>query len=427
MRIFSSTSRFAWYFSALLTSILFIVTIMLILHFLVDPFGIYESRNYEGVNALKPFVAQHSRVIKPLIVSRVKPEAVILGSSTAEVGYDPDVLEANGYSEAYNFAIGGSEFYEIFRNFQHLVSVANPKLIIVSLDFIMWAGSSGRSYSSKNFYEEFLSVSVFNKQQRDWQNNWYWLFGKERLSRGLLTLHYQDDSHIETKIFPNNLLRDNGQRHHASYLHYLDRYGDFRKPFEIQIKKKISFLNSIDKADYTGGKNPLGANYLVLIREMVAIAKKKEISLIFNFPPCHFTALEIYRVCGVWDMFWSWKRKLANFIKSCRKSGGNYSGILMFDFSVYDKLLSEPIFTNVNQSKPLLTFADSFHFYDYLGDISMEYMLGIRYSRKGFGAELLNQSEFKGYYLNQEEEYRQLKLKNKDEFSHFMKIYGTNK
>src|SRR4030042_578707 len=54
----------------------------------VNPYGIYDSPGIEGFNKLKPELTTHLRMTKAYAVRRIKPSAICLGTSRAEVGID---------------------------------------------------------------------------------------------------------------------------------------------------------------------------------------------------------------------------------------------------------------------------------------------------------------------------------------------------
>ena len=397
MRTSKINKRVVWFLSAFIFGGAFTLTIVISIQYLADPYGILGSPRYQGVNSLKPFLFENSRLAKPRIVERINPQALILGASTSEAGYDPDILEAQGYTSAYNFGIGGGEVYEVFRNYQHVFAVSDPELIIVGLDFMMWVGERPPRRSS---FERFLAVNAENQRQDNWKNNWSWLLDPRRLNNGLMTLHFQDASYISSYNFPRHWLRDNGQRQHDSHLRIVDQFGNYLEPFKRQMKEKVRVFTKLDKTDYLG-MQPNGGSYLDLLKQMINLAKEKNVRVIFNYPACHISALEIYRKSGVLDMFWAYKLHLASYIKSMSVD----ADVSLFDFCVYDPLLSEPVFSRVDQTKPVVTFSDAFHFTDHLGDIAMEYMLGLRSSSTGFGVDLISQSDNKNYVLKQEQAY----------------------
>src|SRR6185312_13187338 len=60
-----------------------------LLNYLIDPYAIFGLRTVNGINAIKPRPNAMMTDIKAIIGTRFQPEALILGNSRAEVGFDP--------------------------------------------------------------------------------------------------------------------------------------------------------------------------------------------------------------------------------------------------------------------------------------------------------------------------------------------------
>src|SRR5262245_49145076 len=55
----------------------------------VDPYYVFGSPDWRGVNAVRPLYEPNVILAKPYQVERLRPAAVALGSSRVEVGLDP--------------------------------------------------------------------------------------------------------------------------------------------------------------------------------------------------------------------------------------------------------------------------------------------------------------------------------------------------
>jgi hypothetical protein len=75
----------------------------------VDPFWYYRDFEIAGLNAVKPRFARFERHVKPALLAREQPEAIVLGSSFAEIGFDPldKSFTDDGRLRGYNFAFAG--------------------------------------------------------------------------------------------------------------------------------------------------------------------------------------------------------------------------------------------------------------------------------------------------------------------------------
>jgi hypothetical protein len=99
------------------------------------PYNVLGSPKLPGVNAVRPFYEAHVILAKPYQVQRIKPAAIALGSSRAEVGLDPG---HPGWADkhTFNFGMPASTSYEVMRAFLHAQAVGRPlKQAVAGLDF----------------------------------------------------------------------------------------------------------------------------------------------------------------------------------------------------------------------------------------------------------------------------------------------------
>ena len=101
----------------------------------VDPYYIFGSPSWAGINAVRPYYESSIFSAKPYQVRRIRPAAVTLGSSRVEVGLDP---RHPGWvdSRTFNFGLPGSTSYEVMLAFLHAQTVGQPlKQAVIGLDF----------------------------------------------------------------------------------------------------------------------------------------------------------------------------------------------------------------------------------------------------------------------------------------------------
>lgn len=76
----------------------------------IDPFWYYRDIEIAGVNRVKPRFARFERHVKPALLVREQPQAIVVGSSFAEIGFDAldEALTDDGKLRGYNFAFAGA-------------------------------------------------------------------------------------------------------------------------------------------------------------------------------------------------------------------------------------------------------------------------------------------------------------------------------
>jgi len=101
----------------------------------VDPFWYFRDVEIEGFNAIKTKFRRFERNVKPAVLASEQPEAVILGSSYAEIGFDPlhPVLTRNGQARSYNFALAGAPWQMNFCALEYVLATAPLKRIVLGI------------------------------------------------------------------------------------------------------------------------------------------------------------------------------------------------------------------------------------------------------------------------------------------------------
>jgi hypothetical protein len=104
---------------------------------LVDPYYAFGSPNFSGINTVRPLYEDHVLVAKPYQVRRTKPDAIILGSSRAEVGLDPRHPGWAG-KKVFNFGLPSATSYEVMLALLCAQAGQSPKQAVVGLDFFAY-------------------------------------------------------------------------------------------------------------------------------------------------------------------------------------------------------------------------------------------------------------------------------------------------
>src|SRR4249920_805448 len=89
----SSTSDFEMsskaFSVACVTAILLLIGCVGLFNRIVDPYGYFRDVEIIGLNYNKPKAVGNERLVKPAWAAKLKPEAVIVGDSIAEIGLPP--------------------------------------------------------------------------------------------------------------------------------------------------------------------------------------------------------------------------------------------------------------------------------------------------------------------------------------------------
>ena len=395
---------------------------VLSINFVSAPYNINGSKKVKGFNLIKPMITGNARSVKPLIIKNLFPDAIIIGASSTEMGFNPDHIGFKDYKNTYNFGVAGGYFYEVYRHLQHSIKVTDLKLAIISIDYLMWLVRN--ELHAPTFNENFLAVNNQYSDNYDWEDRFFWSLHPSRLSNGFKTLIFQDVNYINNEFFPRFFLKDNGQRRDDSYLRLKKLLSGFDEPFKKSIYKNFNKLSVIDHR-IVDKKWINELSYFDMIENIISLAANNNVKVVFNFPPCHLSALEIFRQAKKLDSFNDFKIRVASLIKNTKLKYPDVD-VSLYDFCVYDDLLNEIVIDANNKKLPFLSFTDPFHFRSSLGDKALDYMLLDKKNSSAFGQNLLKLKNFEMYFYKQDQQYNIIKENNNSEILNYRRCMLEN-
>jgi len=169
-----SVSAFRRYWFACAASVLLPPALLVGFVIDVDPYYVFGSPIWRGINVVRPFYESRVLVAKPYQVWRLRPSAVALGSSRVEVAIDP---RHPGWTTGavFNFALPSSNSYEVMLAFLHAQQVGAPlKQVVAGLDFFAYninfplaADLSERRFAGGSDHEfaEFLDGMIAERRK----------------------------------------------------------------------------------------------------------------------------------------------------------------------------------------------------------------------------------------------------------------------
>lgn len=123
------------YVSALLIGLVLLLGLTAGFTRVVDPFWYFRDIEIDGFNSIKTKFRRFERNVKPAVVAAEQPEAVILGSSFAEIGFDPlhPALTRSGAARSYNFALAGAPWQMNFCALEYVLATAPVQRIVLGI------------------------------------------------------------------------------------------------------------------------------------------------------------------------------------------------------------------------------------------------------------------------------------------------------
>ena len=256
---------------------------------LVDPYQAFGWVRIDGVNAYKIDVG-NDRLVKANVMARAKYDGLILGTSQAQFGIDPDSPALSTLAERfYNAGLLSATPYQMLRYLQHGASVNRIKAAVVMVDLLMFTKHPVPAMLAA-FSERRLSVSRDGKPQSRWLDPDFvtQVLSFDALRKTVATVRKQAPMH--------EILLDNGLRSPAFLERQITEKGGTRAAFH---DSEHAYLTSYGHFELFGPDRTSRA--LEDFDALLHYARKENFRVIVLFPPAHARQLEVLRVSGHLD------------------------------------------------------------------------------------------------------------------------------
>lgn len=357
----------------LLINISLIFIFICLINRIVDPFWYYQDIEISGFNKIKPKFRNFERYIKPKILKRVQPNALIFGSSFSEIGFDPTnpIFSNHGELVSYNFAIAGAGWDRVQCYFDYALNNTKVKRIIIGI-----APGSLPRVSCKGVLPEIDNFSEANL-----------LFSMRSLSASISTvLAQKKESPSHTKEGMYYYIRG----HAGVDEQFREFYRNKTKQCNLKALRKTNpdalkldtQLPELDKKINLDG-----------LRYIIQKAKERNIELRIFVYPTHALWLEKYAICGEYKNYWS---VLNSIVQTIEKEGGNSE---IWEFNRYNDYTGETI-----TGQKAFYWQDPEHFNFEFGNLIMDAIFSGRVN-DNFGSRLTSKnisSSYNSYLISRD-------------------------
>lgn len=315
-------------------------------NFLVDPYDINSAFKRQAINGIKPEIASHIRLSKAYRTVNSPPVAIVLGSSRA-LTIDTAHSDWSNPEPRLNLALDGVNMFEVLQYFKHASQQGKLQHAIIGLDFfyfnIYWA--SGDQSGNAVFLEgndPFKKAAVYAQLPV--------LLSFDTVSNSIATIR----SNNEIPSPKNNLPRISANDS-ASIPQIREKF--LRS--ETQYIKELYFPAPLKRYAFD---NNAGQSSLNEFRELIRLAKKKNIDLDLYISPSHARQWELIRAAGLWPLFETWKRALVNILEEEYPRSPEKNEYRLWDFSGYTSITTEALPNTSGSSHDMKYYRDSSHF-----------------------------------------------------------------
>ncbi len=326
----------------------------------VDPYAIFQTGGLLEKNEVKPLLTLNERVFKTVRLARENSVAVVLGTSRADIGINPD-HPALGGKKAVSLATFGQPIAESHRLMALAAKQTSLKTVVVGLDFFAFNAlfPNPSDFDLENFADTRpyqLAFSVTTSLDS-------WKFRKRKAGE------------------PGDCCLSNGAR----FPNLPDAFvGHYRSHFisseRMYLLEKYRPSPSCDFS-FSTPKHPKDST-LDELRAMVALAHEKNISLRLFISPSHARQWEVLATAGLTEKWEAWKRALVqiNVEEAARTRRVPFP---LWDFSGYNAITSEAVPADGDRQAAMRWYSDSSHYTPALGRVVLDKMFGLPVTDSG--------------------------------------------
>jgi hypothetical protein len=354
-----STGRYCIVWLATLVTALVVVAVF---DAVVDPYGIIGSPRIQGFNLLKSEADTHTRLTKPYQIERVRPGAVILGTSRAQVGLDPENrVWPEAVRPVYNFGTPGANLPTLYRELQDAGSLGSVKLAVITLDFENFLSADTKPDLTSEEDQRML-VRADGKPNtvrahRRAQDMFFATLTLGAFEDSIATIIDQHKKYVPD-VTPEGRWTEAAFEEAVS----TDGYYELFRQKEANYAQRNAQIASklIDKPNPTAG--------IDVVRHMLDYCRAHGIRPLLIIPPYHADLLEIFDKAGLWARFEGWKKDLVRLSDQYSITG---MPVPLWDFSGYDRYSTETVPAKGDHHAVVNWFWEAGHFKRALGDLML--------------------------------------------------------
>lgn len=341
---------------------------MLSFNWFADPYAIFHTASREGQTAQQPALILNERIFKTVGLARQKSDVIFLGTSRTDIGIGPE-HQSFSAKRVVNLATFGQPIRESQRLMQLAVQYAEPKTIIIGLDFFAFNAlfPSPSDFSEENFDASRRLKLAFSISTS--VDAWKLLRRKTADSGDCCDLNGFRTAQ-DTRQFVGNY-RQRFASNEQSYL--MEKYLPFPECAYAYTSPKARTTSTLDE-----------------FRTMVRLAHQHGIDLRFFIPPSHARQWETLAAAGLWEKWEEWKRLVVRTNEDEAQHAG-HSAFPLWDFSGYDTISSEAV-PVAGDTTLMRWYTDSAHFTPAAGELVLDRMFGVNVAKRkitdDFGVQL---------------------------------------
>jgi len=338
----------------------------------------YRLVDLEGFNAYKPAVDHRVRLVKAYDVRRLRPQAIILGTSRSHLGLRPS---HDGWDRAakpvYNLAFDGATTKEMYQYLLHAHAVRPLRQVVLGLDtyHATLAPATARPDFDAHLLDSPGGAVLPSLIRADLKV----LASLDTLRASLATVRSQSDREPQWFAPDGQRLGEVFFRRAGEHFEQLGPRGYFEEIDRLEVGFKREGQLAANARGPGRTAQPATAaseTSLDYIRRIVAFCRAQRVDLRIFIAPEHAHQLEITAAIGEWASLENAKRALVQLLAEDAARRPGAPPIPLWDFSGYSSVTTEALPESGNRSE-MEFYWDSSHFKDIVGDFVLDRLFGL--------------------------------------------------
>lgn len=361
----ASTKTYLW---QTLAVVLVSVGLAAGINYLVDPYLLFGTNLPEGINKIKPKIADRVRVAKPYMADRFDAVTVIAGNSRPEMGVNPSSrCWAEEQKPVFNASLPGASFR--LQTLAALDAFGNkPALLVLGLDFTDFVVPGkfdaalktkpvGRTPDESRLHiPGVLENDLLHHAQRI-KDHLDSLFSLTALMDSIHTMAVQRHLNASTRT-PDGFNPAN------DYLDIIRSEGQY----VLFKQKNLDTKRQLSREFYLPDWRVEPSSAFAQLDRVIKWTRTHGVALQLFINPYHLDYLASIMEAGHWAMFEKWKHELVAMSTENR--------IPIWDFNSVDHFSTEPAPSRGDTKTVLKWFWEPSHYRMALGDLMLQSMMG---------------------------------------------------
>jgi hypothetical protein len=317
----------------------------------VDPFGLHDIHLPWGLNASKLSVLSRPLTAKPMLVRRVQPDSVILGSSRAHGGFDADSDAVRQHlGRTFNLALDGPSAMDFEFLLQRSADGTRFRTVLMGVDHGLFQRDFHQVERNRLRHAEALMPAFARRTGTELLESVFsWTAARAALST-LRSPSTHPQTALGFKVVPNLPGNEHGLRLHIGWV---DAY----------------YVPVFATDPLTAGQREAVQSQWQALDRMIDLAAVKEWRLVLFVEPAHARFAELRIATGLRPAYEQWLTRMSGVVASARKRGVK---IELRDCATYNEMTTEAIPEFSDRQSRMRYFVDSTHFTPALGDRLIE-------------------------------------------------------